>query len=1324
VAELTNKLSLDVKDFLKGVKQAERASEGLGQAGEEALKSVAEAAKNAGQTIQDSFVEGFASLPSIVSGAVSSLAAGLTLEGITSTISGIVGGFDNVLNTGRDLITAQGDLQAKTGLVGAEFEKLKQQATEAYKLGVGESVAEANKIIGQTQQLLGDALDPDELGKFTARAQALGNLYDKDVNEVIAKAAPFVKQFGLEGDKAFELISLGLRDGATSQDDLLDTLGEYSQLVSKAGFDAAEFVGIITAGTEAGIFNTDKLGDAIKEADIRLKAGDVSNTLKGLAEELPSVLSGSLGQIVANGEAGILSTKEVIQQYQAEVTKAFEAGDITEAQRAQLQVGLAGTPVEDIGQDKFAELWGTILDPAAVEAQAQQAGQSVDNALGQYLTFDALTRQFEVVFAEVSATIVSALSEVFAIFSDTIAPTLSRVGETLGNVFTNAYTVLQPILAAIGGAVIGTLVTAFQAVGEVLRVIVSNIETVQEAVFEAFAPIAEALGLVGESGEEAGSIIDTFKEILLVVGEVLKTVADIFIGAFKIAIEIAIVPLTLIADVAAAVIDWFKSLFSSTEDVSKAMEQSVPFLQQVRNVLDLIQRGAQGVVNIFKVVKDTIVDVVKAIANLDFKAVIDSLTGFGEKAGAAWDDAFKKEPVAEQTDELKKNEDQTKKNEKAADDLNKKLDKTKDKGKKAKDEIGKLTAELRKLQLEEQKAAEIEQANTIADATERQLAILVIERKYARIGLEEQLAAIKGNNREAELQREILNAKLLSLDRDFENRRSDVIAAANVKRFDQQIAIQKRTNEASKKLNEELISALEKQVSLGNVGAVANLLKANRVQIEDALSDSLDAITESTPEFKSGIEEIRRQLSEGLIDVDQARANADILRQTILERLLAIPGESNVFARQVQKLYKDAADQIQETEAAVLDSAEESRISRIGSDLLRNIELRVRELQKERDQILENTELTEAQREAIEEAFSEKIDEARRGSLRDFGTAVEEIIAAAESFTFEFDTEAAVQAAEEFKQKQEEINEQLRNGEISYQEAIDLLSQLESEASSTSSILGDVFLQALEQTAEVAREQVKLSIDAFNELRAEARKVASDETLTADQKREELLKINEKLAEQQTGIYEQIGIQAASAFVTAIASGEDAFKSLVVVALDALQALIPIFTAQIFGINAASPNPANAFSFSAAGIAAAAATTAILQGLVSAARASVAGFKDGGYTGNVGVNQVAGVVHGREFVVNAAATAKYRDVLEAMNNGKPLDLIAKDGNSGRYFDLNGGVNNMVSIMSDVRDRLDRIPDQAFMKQQIGVDLALDDRLYEKQRFIKQVRKLR
>lgn len=60
--------------------------------------------------------------------------------------------------------------------------------------------------------------------------------------------------------------------------------------------------------------------------------------------------------------------------------------------------------------------------------------------------------------------------------------------------------------------------------------------------------------------------------------------------------------------------------------------------------------------------------------------------------------------------------------------------------------------------------------------------------------------------------------------------------------------------------------------------------------------------------------------------------------------------------------------------------------------------------------------------------------------------------------------------------------------------------------------------------------------------------------------------------------------------------------------------------------------------------------TALSTGIAMASQA--VGFKSGGYTGNGGVNDVAGVVHGKEWVVDAETTAKNRPLLESLSGGR------------------------------------------------------------------------
>lgn len=69
---------------------------------------------------------------------------------------------------------------------------------------------------------------------------------------------------------------------------------------------------------------------------------------------------------------------------------------------------------------------------------------------------------------------------------------------------------------------------------------------------------------------------------------------------------------------------------------------------------------------------------------------------------------------------------------------------------------------------------------------------------------------------------------------------------------------------------------------------------------------------------------------------------------------------------------------------------------------------------------------------------------------------------------------------------------------------------------------------------------------------------------------------------------------------------------------------------------------------------AAAAAAAVVSGLAQVAqiRSQPTGFQDGGYTGNAAVNAIAGVVHGREYVMDAATTQRIGvNNLDALRRG-------------------------------------------------------------------------
>ncbi|HCQ9599128.1 TPA: transglycosylase SLT domain-containing protein, partial [Acinetobacter baumannii] len=132
---------------------------------------------------------------------------------------------------------------------------------------------------------------------------------------------------------------------------------------------------------------------------------------------------------------------------------------------------------------------------------------------------------------------------------------------------------------------------------------------------------------------------------------------------------------------------------------------------------------------------------------------------------------------------------------------------------------------------------------------------------------------------------------------------------------------------------------------------------------------------------------------------------------------------------------------------------------------------------------------------------------------------------------------------------------------------------------------------------------------------------------------------NLSYGEQITGSYAEI-------FKTIGGEQSKAFK--VMFAAEKAFAIARSIMAIQTGIAEAAANP---FPYNLAAMASVAASTASIVSNIQSV-ASV-GFASGGYTGNMGRGDVAGVVHGQEYVLNAAATKRVGvDTLNAINSGQ------------------------------------------------------------------------
>ena len=183
---------------------------------------------------------------------------------------------------------------------------------------------------------------------------------------------------------------------------------------------------------------------------------------------------------------------------------------------------------------------------------------------------------------------------------------------------------------------------------------------------------------------------------------------------------------------------------------------------------------------------------------------------------------------------------------------------------------------------------------------------------------------------------------------------------------------------------------------------------------------------------------------------------------------------------------------------------------------------------------------------------------------------------------------------------------------------------------------------------------VDYSMEAEFQKRREAIIAANEwEFITEQEKNERLLQLDREYQAARLNLQLSYGQQIAGSFA-------DTFKT---IAGEQSNGYKLMFTAQkAFAIAssliAIKNGIAQAFSLpfplNLGAAATVAAQTATLVSDIKAVREG--GFKSGGYTGNGGTSEVAGVVHGQEYVLNAEATKRVgRGTLDALNNGGTLD---------------------------------------------------------------------
>jgi len=299
--------------------------------------------------LESSLEEANAGMRELASGAASAAAAGIAAIG-TAAASAIGG----LLSFSGDASKALNKFQAQTGASAEEMEEFREIATDLYNSNLGESIEDVAASMATVRQVTKQT--GEELRNTTKNAILLRDTFGYEVNETINAANSLMKQFGITADEAYTLIAQAAQNGADKNGDLLDTLNEYAPQFKALGFSANEFTNILIDGAENGAFSIDKVGDAVKEFNIRSK--DLSQTSLDAYKALGLNGKQMSAQFAAGGDAAQKAFATVLQ-------KMNEIED--PLKRNTIGVGLFGTQFEDLEVEAILALRqiGTAADMSA-----------------------------------------------------------------------------------------------------------------------------------------------------------------------------------------------------------------------------------------------------------------------------------------------------------------------------------------------------------------------------------------------------------------------------------------------------------------------------------------------------------------------------------------------------------------------------------------------------------------------------------------------------------------------------------------------------------------------------------------------------------------------------------------------------------------------------------------------------------------------------------------------------------------------------------------------------------------------------------------------
>lgn len=329
--------------------------ENKSSATEDALKSCAQTSAKEFDALSDEVDKSDAASKNAADGGFTILKgalADLAADGIQKVVSS----FKELSIEGE---AAMDKLQAATGVSDAQMDQYKDTIKSVYSDAYGDSLEDVSEAGKEIINIMGE-LDNTDFKRLLTNSLALRDIYDFDVRESLRAVKSLMDQFGISSDAAYNLIVQGAQNGLNQNDDLLDTINEYSVQFKNAGYSASDMFNMLSNGADQGTWSIDKLGDAVKEFGIRLSDGTANDELKSIGLDADKINK----KFAEGGESARQATQLVLNGLIScdDAQKQYMVGQ-----------ALFGTMWEDLGIDAVTSLMntkGAIDDTNAAMAEA------------------------------------------------------------------------------------------------------------------------------------------------------------------------------------------------------------------------------------------------------------------------------------------------------------------------------------------------------------------------------------------------------------------------------------------------------------------------------------------------------------------------------------------------------------------------------------------------------------------------------------------------------------------------------------------------------------------------------------------------------------------------------------------------------------------------------------------------------------------------------------------------------------------------------------------------------------------------------------------